>query len=1267
MFECDQQFEPGHDSYRPPESYTFLRGFIELLCRLMGIALPHTRPSARRCEPTSGQHRFKPAVDLVSRFPRGLFRSSEEFSQKLAILLDLVKAFPKQSFLIVPSKIDVANAICKGLRGSSEFAPDVEVYHSGAKAELKSRIAIATWHYIPDDAVEAENRDIVIVWDASDLEHCGRVYELLTERRPEHGFAPLGWPIHNWHQGRHYQLLFAARARLYAFAPPKTPVRYWVRGFFGFEEAVIPRAGKSERESRYLTVSFGPSCQDRRGGPARGQTPSGREREDFAIELARRFRDDPAAALADVLRQQTSRPLDRPDPAIGESVGCVVLADNLEHALQMADRHDLPVLAGQVAHETDARYRERLARPAPLQGPYMAIATPEGLRTLEPATVGMVIRLDGRPGLPALASGWRDQPTFRPLPPVWWIEIGGQNGHPGPRWRSRREAYRAAEILEPWQTAAELRVDEFLADPDHRRRRGKHAHRPRGSGIGYQSLPGDRPVSNKEACRRRRAQNAGPLGLKATLQEVYDFQNLLDVFDRMRRTGGQAPGLDGLTYHDFTREEICNALRQVSACIKARTYRPQPAREVSILKHDGDKRVLRLANVIDRVVAGTLSRFLCGHPDPGFDDRSNGFRPNLNVAKMLIRMERYAIENNCFWLLPDDVKKAFDNVPIGRVVELLAQHGFDPKIVKLAETILQGGDDDKTVGIGQGCPLSPQMLNRLLDPIDKKLRQASLTCFRYADNLLFMGRSSQEVETAQQTVRELLAEMGMSLKGQDGPARDIRTHTVEILGFKATLRGSESELTPSDKGWNRLEEALIAARDENEPDRQARRIVSGWISAMGPALSRENRTMVVDRILNLLDKLELHEALCRREVEQKAHGAWTAWRHLREKELQASGSKGVHEGVSFISVSDATNHQADLLSPAAAEALTFAALSLNSEAASDQSTSPLPTSEDHHAQVESRPRHEVVSLQTPATNESSSPRCSTVVMSPLHLSAGWRPARLPQRQAPGALLAVALAMAWSVVMRLAGSTLVLAMSWARAWPFATDPPMNFRFAPRCRRRIASARPRIAPSRTDRSRFGHPDVLRRMPVGPHGLAPTRRGSPGDRGTSLAARPRRIHARNTKAGTRVSWIARGPPCPMSKAATLVGLGSARLRRRSDLSEPRRGGKLPADVYQEGDQALGFVLRAMLRSASRRPGCARRCGPARSDERPGEPSHKATQPAVFPGRSRPWSTHWRSSFDRGGLPDGPAKPRPAKQPGTRFRKAERLRLGPQQGGNE
>jgi RNA-directed DNA polymerase len=128
---------------------------------------------------------------------------------------------------------------------------------------------------------------------------------------------------------------------------------------------------------------------------------------------------------------------------------------------------------------------------------------------------------------------------------------------------------------------------------------------------------------------------------------------LLLVFDKLRAEGGEAPGIDGLSYRDFSRSEIAAALRVVAQQLQQRHYRPRPTRQVRIAKCNGGFRKLRLMTVIDRIIAKVVQLAIMPTLDPVFLPGVFGFRPGRSIQRMLLAIEKAATEHDC-WVIAQD-------------------------------------------------------------------------------------------------------------------------------------------------------------------------------------------------------------------------------------------------------------------------------------------------------------------------------------------------------------------------------------------------------------------------------------------------------------------------------------------------------------------------------------------------------------------------------------------------------------------------------------
>ena len=190
-----------------------------------------------------------------------------------------------------------------------------------------------------------------------------------------------------------------------------------------------------------------------------------------------------------------------------------------------------------------------------------------------------------------------------------------------------------------------------------------------------------------------------------TLDDVIYHERMLEAFKELRREGGPAPGVDRLRAADFGPSEIAAVLRDVTRGIREGTYRPQRARCVPIPKPNGGRRVLRIRTVADRTVGKAVTIPLTPLIDPLFCETSFGFRPGRSHLQMLATLEARMIATDSWVLAADDIRRAFDFVPIDEAVSIYRNLLHDRALVELIEVVLRGHEGAlRERGIDQGCP-----------------------------------------------------------------------------------------------------------------------------------------------------------------------------------------------------------------------------------------------------------------------------------------------------------------------------------------------------------------------------------------------------------------------------------------------------------------------------------------------------------------------------------------------------------------------------------
>jgi len=421
-------------------------------------------------------------------------------------------------------------------------------------------------------------------------------------------------------------------------------------------------------------------------------------------------------------------------------------------------------------------------------------------------------------------------------------------------------------------------------------------------------------------CRQDRRRGQQPVyqpapGEQPEFMRVIDPENLLRVFDKLRAEGGEAPGIDGLTYHDFSRREIAGALKAVAQAIGQRCYRPRPTRQVRIPKASGGTRTLRLMITIDRIIAKAVQVAITPTLDPLFGPNVFGFRPRRNVQDMLLAIEKAAVVTDSWVIAQDDIRAAFDNVPVADVIADFRQHLGDEDLLWLVEALLRGAEgQNRTAGVDQGNAVSPvALLLRLHHALGLPQPADSAGAadpgnpprqnqFQYADNLVYVCRSMTEGNQLLQRDQALLQAAGLDLKGEDGPPVNLKREgtRAEILGVEVRYGGNRLGYGLGKGAWNDLEQALERAHRAPDPVLTAKAVVQGWITAFGPAFEDVSERAALDGVKRAAARMGFRELGTEEELVGWLRRARQRWLEARGSALRGTGHGGTTYGVSTV-------------------------------------------------------------------------------------------------------------------------------------------------------------------------------------------------------------------------------------------------------------------------------------------------------------------------------------------------------------------------------
>ena len=282
----------------------------------------------------------------------------------------------------------------------------------------------------------------------------------------------------------------------------------------------------------------------------------------------------------------------------------------------------------------------------------------------------------------------------------------------------------------------------------------------------------------------------------------------------------RASGIDGVSWKEYG-ERLDGNLENLVARMKAKRYKPLPARRVYIPKNEHEKRPLGLPALEDKIVQKGISWILEAIYEADFLDCSYGFRPNRNCHQALGMVDTTYFSRPINHIIEADIKGFFDNVSHEWLMEFLGVRIKDPSFMLLIRRFLKAGylEADKIVRTDQGTPqggnLSPMLSNVFLHYVldlwfEKKIKpqvtgEAHLV--RYADDYVCMVQYASDAEYIARALWERFAEFGLALhpektrvisfgryERQNADRQNRKANTFDFLGFThycdQTLKGN---------------------------------------------------------------------------------------------------------------------------------------------------------------------------------------------------------------------------------------------------------------------------------------------------------------------------------------------------------------------------------------------------------------------------------------------------------------------------------------------
>ncbi len=324
-----------------------------------------------------------------------------------------------------------------------------------------------------------------------------------------------------------------------------------------------------------------------------------------------------------------------------------------------------------------------------------------------------------------------------------------------------------------------------------------------------------------------------PARSRQLMEYAVEGDNLRTALRNVRRNRG-GPGIDGMTVRELP-EYLKTEWPKIRRQLLNGEYIPTPVKRVEMPKPGDGIRQLGIPTVLDRFIQQALLQVLQPEWDVTFSESSYGFRPIRSAHQAIQQSQRY-LRQGYRWVVDMDLEKFFDRVNHDKLMSEVGKRVADRRIKVLIRRFLRSGvrHEGKLLkteeGTPQGGPLSPLLVNLMLDGLDRELEQRGHRFVRYADDCNIYVKSQR---AGKRVLRSISRFLNRHLKLSINQAKSAvgRPWERQFLGFTISSRLNRRISTKSIKRLkSRVREITCrtSGRRIEAIVRDLRRFMLGW-------------------------------------------------------------------------------------------------------------------------------------------------------------------------------------------------------------------------------------------------------------------------------------------------------------------------------------------------------------------------------------------------------------------------------------------------------